>query len=125
MHNRRLLTLNLFFLAGFTAWSQPYTINTVAWTDRLLDGHSASAVPLRGPLSIAQDAAGNIYIADTLDNRIRKVDASGIITTIAGNGQGGYNGDRIKAADAQVNFPSSLAFDSKDNLYFSDSGNNR
>ena len=125
MNNRSLLTLGIFFFAGFTAWSQPYTISTAAGTDRLLDGHSASSAPLRGPISVAQDNAGNLYIADGADNRIRKVDASGVITTFAGNGQGGYNGDRIKATDAELNFPNSLAFDTKGNLYFSDSGNNR
>lgn len=125
MNNRWLLALNLFFLTGFAAWSQPYTITTVAGTDRLLDGHSASSAPLRSPVSIAQDSAGNVYIADISDNRIRKVDTSGIITTYAGNGQAGYNGDRIKATDAQLNFPTSIAFDANGNLYIADSANFR
>ena len=125
MHNPRLLGASLFFFARIAAWSQPYTISTVAGTDRLLDGHSASSVPLRGPLGVAVDNAGNLYIADAQDDRIRKVDTSGVITTYAGTGQTGYNGDRIKATDAQLNFPAALAFDASGNLYLADQGNFR
>jgi len=123
MHNRTLLRAVLFLSLGISGWSQPYTITTVAGTDRLLDGHSANTVPLRGPISVAVDSIGNLYIADAYDNRIRKVDTSGIISTFAGTGVAGYNGDRIKAATAQLNFPSSLAFDGAGNLYVADQGN--
>jgi uncharacterized protein (TIGR03437 family) len=91
----------------------------------LLDGHSANTVPLRGPIAVAVDSAGNLYIADAYDNRIRKVDTSGVISTFAGTGFSGYNGDRIKATQAELNFPSSLAFDSSGNLYIADQGNSR
>src|SRR5271156_761918 len=60
---------------------------------------------LDGPTSITLDGAGNYYIADTYNNRIRKVNASGIITTIAGNDTAGYNGDNILAVNAQLNYP--------------------
>jgi uncharacterized protein (TIGR03437 family) len=126
MHNRTLLGSIFFsFSFSFAAWSQPYTISTVAGTDRLLDGHSANTVPLRSPGAVAVDSSGNLYIADASDNRIRKVDTSGIITTYAGTGAPGYNGDRIKATEAQLNFPSALAFDAAGNLYVADLGSSR
>jgi hypothetical protein len=105
------VTSFVFFCLGFAAWSQPYTISTVAGTDRLLDGHAANTVPLRAPTAVAVDASGNLYIADAEDNRIRKVDTSGVISKYAGTGAPGYNGDRIKATTAELNFPSSLAID--------------
>ena len=125
MHNRTFVTSFIFFCLGFSAWSQPYTISTVAGTDRLLDGHAANTVPLRGPIGVAVDANGNLYIADAQDNRIRKVDASGFISTYAGTGVPDYNGDRIKAIDAELNFPTSLVLDAAGNLYVADSGNFR
>jgi len=105
------------------ALSQVYTIGVIAGTDRLMDGKPANTVPLRNPISVAVDAAGNVYIADMDDNRIRKVSASGIITTVAGTGVPGYTGDRGPAANAQLNSPAGLAFDSSGNLLFADRGN--
>jgi trimeric autotransporter adhesin len=125
MHNRALLFLILFFCLVAACWSQPYMISTVAGTDRLLNGHSADTVPLRGPLAVAVDSAGNLYIADAADNRIRKVDTSGVIGTYAGTGVASYNGDRIKATEAQLNFPTALAFDASGNLLIVDQGNSR
>src|ERR1700693_4073187 len=125
MHNRTFPRALLFFCLGFSGWSQPYTIATVAGTTRLLDGHSANTVPLRGPIAVAADSSGNLYIADADDNRLRKVDTSGVISTFAGTGLPGYNGDRIKATSAQLNFPSSLAVDATGNLYIADQGNSR
>src|SRR6266849_3584536 len=97
---RSIGLLIAFFLNG---WSQPYTIGTVAGTDRLLDGSNANSVPLRDPFSIAADAGGNLFIADTPDNRIRRVSAAGVITTYAGTGVAGYKGDRGKATLAELN----------------------
>ena len=125
MRNRTSAISFVFFCLGFSAWSQPYTISTVAGTDRLLDGHLANTVPLRAPIGVAVDANGNLYIADAADNRIRKVDASGIISTYAGTGAPGYNGDRIKATNAELNSPESIAMDGAGNLYVADSGNFR
>ncbi len=103
--------------------AQPYTITTVAGTDRLLDGHPATSVPLRYPIGVVVDSAGNLYIADESDNRIRRVSPSGTITTFAGTGKPGYSGDRGQAAQAELNFPTSLAFDSLGNMYIADYGN--
>jgi uncharacterized protein (TIGR03437 family) len=110
-----------FFLAN--AWCQPYVISTLAGTPRLLDGSPANAVPLRTPIAVALDAQGNLYIADEADNRIRKVDSAGIISTYAGTGIAGYSGDRGPAANAQLNFPTGIALDAKGNMYVADAGN--
>src|SRR5580658_2991055 len=125
MRNRWVPAALLFFCLGFSAWSQPYSITTVAGTDRLLNGHLAATVPLRAPIAVAVDSAGNLYIADANDNRIRKVDTSGVISTYAGTGVAGYNGDRIKATQAELNFPSSIAFDASGDLYLADQNNFR
>lgn len=125
MRNHTSVISFVFFCLGFVAWSQPYTISTVAGTDRLLDGHAAITAPLRAPIAVAVDASGNLYIADALDNRIRKVDTSGAINTYAGTGAPGYNGDRIKATSAELNFPASLAIDAAGNLYVADAVNAR
>ena len=116
-----ILSLCVFFC--WNARSQPYTIHTIAGTTRLQDGGSATSAPLRLPIAVAADSNGNIYIADQADNRIRKVDKDGIISTFAGTGEAGYSGDRGPAAAAQLNFPSSIALDSKGNLYVADFGN--
>jgi len=72
------------------------------------------------------DSAGNLYISDTGNSRIRMVAAStGIITTIAGNGTQGYNGDNIPATGAEMNAPKQVKLDHAGNLYITDSGNNR
>src|ERR1700689_5229526 len=120
MCNRWVPAALLFFCLGFSVWAQPYIITTVAGTDRLLNGHIATIVPLRAPIAVSVDSAGNLYIADEIDNRIRKVDTSGVISTYAGTGVAGYNGDRIKATQAELNTPTSIAFDASGNLYVAD-----
>jgi sugar lactone lactonase YvrE len=112
-------------LTAITGWCQPYIISTIAGTERLLDGNPAINVPLRDPRSIKFDVAGNFYIADTGDHRIRKVNQSGVISTIAGNGLPGFSGDRGKATAAQLSSPTSLAFDGNGNLYIADRDNFR
>ena len=72
------------------------------------------------------DSAGNLYVADTGNHRIRRVDGvTGIITTIAGNGSSGYSGDGGAAISASLNFPIGVAVDSQGNLYIVDTDNNR
>jgi hypothetical protein len=70
------------------------------------------------------DSAGNVYIADSMNNRIRKVAAAtGIITTVAGNGTAGYSGDGGAATSAEINNPGGVAVDSAGNLYIADTVN--
>jgi trimeric autotransporter adhesin len=117
-----VLLASSFF--SLNARSQPYIISTLAGTNRLLNGGLATAAPLRSPISVALDASGNLYIADENDNRIRKVNPAGIISTYAGTGIPGYSGDRGQAASAALNFPTGIALDSAGNMYVADEGNN-
>lgn len=74
---------------------------------------------------VAVDESGNKYIADSWNNRIRKVSSYGIITTIAGNGTVGFSGDGNDATLAQLNNPMGITTDTHGNIYFTDNGNNR
>lgn len=90
------------------------------------DGGLAIHAQLNGPEGVSVDGTGNIYIADTFNERIRKVEAqTGIISTIAGTGEAGYNGDDIPACKAKLNSPSGVVVDSEGNLYFNDYINER
>ena len=88
------------------------------------DNGPATSAQLSGPWGVAVDSAGNLYIADTRNNRIRKV-SNGVITTVAGNGTPGFSGDNGPASNAQLNGPSGVAVDAAGNLYIADSGNYR
>jgi hypothetical protein len=74
---------------------------------------------------LAIDAAGNLYIPDTPNNRIRKVDTNGIITTIAGTGTPGFSGDGGPARKAELNGPTNVSMDGRGNIYVSDTENHR
>lgn len=89
------------------------------------DNIPATAAVLSYPYGIALDAAGNIYYADGGFSRIRKINTAGIITTIAGTGTNGYNGDNIAATAAQIFDPGGVAFDTAGNIYFADGHNFR
>ncbi len=96
------------------------------------DGGPAISANLNTPQGVTVDIAGNLFIADTSNHRIRRVDAvSGIITTVAGNGTtigtgaGGFSGDGGQAANAELNYPFTVAFDFAGSMYIPDSGNNR
>ena len=89
------------------------------------DGGPATGTELYVPKGMALDAAGNLYIADCFNHRIRRVDASGIITTVAGDGTFGYAGDGGPATEAELNRPEDVALDGAGNLYIADVFNHR
>jgi sugar lactone lactonase YvrE len=111
----------LFFLSALSFFSQ--TITTVAgngFTGYSGDGGSAITSSIYSPIGIAVDGSGNLYISDQANNRIRKVNTSGIISTIAGNGIGGFSGDGGPANSAQLTNPWGIAIDGSGNLYIAD-----
>jgi uncharacterized protein (TIGR03437 family) len=89
------------------------------------DGGQAAAAQLDKPQSVAVDATGNVYIADTQNSRVRVVTADGSINTFAGTGNGGYSGDGGQAVSAQLNQPYGLTFDASGSLYIADFNNSR
>ena len=80
---------------------------------------------MRSPYDVALDGAGNLFIADRQNGRIRKVDTSGIITTLAGNGTWGYSGDNGPAISTELFNPYGVAVNSSGNIYIADTWNNR
>lgn len=89
------------------------------------DGGPALAAALDQPWALALDATGNLYFSDILNERVRKIDTAGIITTVAGNGIEGYSGDSGSATQASLDTPSGVAVDSAGNLYIADRFNHR
>ncbi len=89
------------------------------------DGGQAAAAQLSSPTGVAADGAGNLYIADGNNNRIRKVNSAGVISTVAGNGAADYGGDGGQATAAQLDSPHGVAADGAGNLYVADFNNNR
>ncbi len=103
-------------------------ITTVAGTGApgfLGDGGPATKAQLDFPAGIALDSAGNLYIADASNNRVRKVNPAGIITTYAGNGNVAYSGDGVAATTTAVDRPEGVAVDSTGNLYISETSDSR
>jgi len=89
------------------------------------DNGSALKASLNFPAGLCHDRAGNLYVADRNNHRIRRIDTSGIITTVAGTGVPDWGGDGGPAVEAKLNYPSDLVCDGKGNLYISDRSNNR
>ncbi len=101
------------------------TVAGTAFPGSAGDGSQATAAQLRKPAGIAVDRAGNVYIADTGNHRVRKVGSDGVITTVAGTGQAGYSGDGGLADSAMLNTPMDVKVDSRGQIYIADSGNHR
>ena len=104
------------------------TITTIAGTGMAGfsgDGGPALLAQFNNPLGLALDTAGNLYLTDLYNERVRKIDTSGTITTVAGNGTAGYNGDNIPATSASLNLPRGIVLDSSGNLYIADTVNFR
>ncbi len=87
------------------------------------DGGPGADAMLSDPVGVATDSAGNVYIADSVNNRIRKVTPAGIITTIAGTTDYGYSGDGGPALQAQMFSPRGVAVDASGDVYIADTGN--
>jgi len=88
------------------------------------DDGPATSARLHSPSGLTVDVAGNWYIADTANNRVRRINPAGVITTIAGTGDAGSTGDNGLATLAELNSPRSVAVDSQHNVYIADTGNN-
>ena len=88
------------------------------------DGGPATRAELNTPQGLAVDSAGRLYIADTLNNRVRRIDPDGTIRTVAGTGDAGYIGDGTPAITARLNLPTGLAIGFGDALFISDTANN-
>jgi uncharacterized protein (TIGR03437 family) len=117
----------LFFGLTIAAYSQ--TISTIAGSSLAAsfggDNGPATAAELNVPVEVATDVAGNIYIADQFNNRIRKVAVNGTITTIAGTGTAGFSGDNGPALQAELNTPIGVFVDVSGNLIIADVANQR
>lgn len=84
------------------------------------DGGDATSASLNGPRGLATDSSGNVYIADSLNNRIRKVTTSGTISTVAGNGTASTTGDNGAATSGTLDEPYAVAIDQSGNLYIAE-----
>ena len=89
------------------------------------DGGPAANARMNYPSGLAVDGAGNLYVSDTNNFRVRKITPGGMITTVAGNGSKGYSGNGGPAIEAQLTSPTGLAFDAAGNLYIGDGGSVR
>jgi len=126
----RYLYISLF-LSVFALNANAQIITTVAGNGfggtttgaYLGDGGQATAAEFYYPNGVAIDASGNIFISDCYNNRIRRINTLGIITTSAGNGTLGYSGDGGQATNAMLNKPDGIALDASGNLYIADWGN--
>jgi len=110
---------------SYTAWGQGYVIQTIAGSNATGDGNPAVYSSLGQAEGVIADGAGNVYVSDAADHRVRRIGRDGIITTVAGTGFPGFRGDSGPAADSQLNSPYGLALDRGGSLYIADLGNAR
>jgi DNA-binding beta-propeller fold protein YncE len=126
---RHLLVLLAALGATAAVADPPAVITTAAGTGTAGyagDGGPATKAALNNPFDVAFDAAGNLYLSDTFNHRIRRVDAkTGVITTVAGAGAKGFSGDGGPATQAEMNEPYGIVLDRAGNLYFADRLNRR
>lgn len=125
---KTFVTLGLLICAWTNVWAQTNTIVTIAGTGTGSfsgDGGQATDATLYVPTSVCVGNLGDIYFSDGVNQRVRKIDVTGIVTTIAGNGIAGYNGDNLPATNAKLNAVCDIWPDSNNNIYIADALNNR
>ena len=128
MKKKFILSFPVFIISGFFSLVNAQIISTYAGTGIATYGGDtgpAISAGLNTPYGVAADNAGNVYIADYGNHRIRKVDPSGTIITVAGTGTAGFTGDSAAATLAEIRNPRGIAVDAAGNIFFSDYGNNR
>jgi uncharacterized protein (TIGR03437 family) len=89
------------------------------------DGGLATQAELNNPTWVTADGAGNLYVADQYNQRVRVINSSGTITTVAGNGNNGYGGDGGAATSASLSYPGGIVVDSAGSIYIADAANAR
>ena len=113
------------FLQASDSTAKTYTIQTAAGSDFVGDNGPATAAVFSQTEGIAVDRAGNIYVADADDNRVRKITPDGVIHTVAGTGTAGFLGDGGPGTAARLDHPYGVAVDAAGSLYIADLGNAR
>lgn len=122
----KLRILFFLLLTAIANYGKAQIITTIAGNVYVGDGGLATAAAFRSVWNVGTDAAGNVYVADGGHHRIRKIDVvTGIVTTIAGTGIGGYSGDGGQATKASLNYSNNVFIAPSGNIYISDEGNNR
>jgi uncharacterized protein (TIGR03437 family) len=116
-------TLFSLFVGACPAQNTWY-IDTIAGNGQLVSGEGGPAIAVRlgSPAAIVQDATGAFVFTDPVDHLVRRIDAKGVLSTIAGTGKRGFSGDGGPALSANLDQPQGLAYDSKGNLYIADPG---
>ncbi len=110
----------------FVIVASSQTISTIAGTGKpgyAGDGGTATLAQMNTPSGLVADRYGNVYFADPYNNAIRKISASGIMSTVAGDGTAGYSGDGGPASRSRLSAPVGMAIDQHGNIYFSDQNN--
>ncbi len=122
------LALGAGILLSLSSYGQSTTITTFAGngvSGYSGDGGPATNANIRNTYTLGSDGVGNVYIADTHNNVVRKITNTGVISTIAGNGTTGFSGDGGQATAAQLNGPYGIVVDASNNVYIADNSNNR
>ncbi|MEO5925689.1 MAG: hypothetical protein ABIR70_17845 [Bryobacteraceae bacterium] len=113
----------LFFIMCVAALAQSYEVRTIAGFGLYGGDNGPATAALLTPGAVAVDSAGNVFVADPGNYRIRKINPGGTVTTVIGKGYGGFSGDGGPASDGGMSTTESVAVDSTGNLYFSDDAN--